>query len=78
LDDKIERQSPTIVRPTFKQRDLEAERQQNLKDAARIADLIAELRAELDRTNEGVTSAAAATQAAEIEKLIKAIRRRLR
>ena len=70
--------SDMVQWPVVRPRDVKAEREQNLKDTARMAELLADLRSELGRTDERVVSMSAAKKAAEIEKLIKRVRNRLR
>jgi dynactin complex subunit len=67
-----------IQRPIFKKRDLQAEHRQNLKDTALLAQLVDELKRELEKANPNVLSAAAAKKATEIEKVLKRIRSNLR
>lgn len=67
-----------IQRPVFKKRDLQAEHRQNLRDTALLAQLVDELKRELEKANPNVLSAAAAKKANEIEKVLKRIRSNLR
>ena len=57
---------------------LKAEHEQNLKDAARLADLAQELREDLEKNDRYVLSIATLKKTDEIEKLVKKIRSRLR
>jgi hypothetical protein len=63
--------------PVLRPRDAKAEREQNLKDMARMTQLLTDLRTELTQ-NEHVISVATVKKAEEIEKLIKRVRSRLR
>lgn len=57
---------------------LKAEHQQNLKDAAALADLAEQLKADLERNDRYILSMATLKKTDEIEKLVKKIRARLR
>jgi hypothetical protein len=57
---------------------LKAEHEQNLKDAARLADLADELKQELEKNDRYVLSVSTLKKTDEIEKLAKKIRSRLR
>jgi hypothetical protein len=57
---------------------LKAEREQNLKDAARLADLADELKQALEKEDRFVFSIATVKKAEDIEKLAKKIRSRIR
>jgi hypothetical protein len=57
---------------------LKAEHQQNLKDAAELADLAEQLKADLEKNDRYILSMATLKKADEIEKLVKKIRARLR
>lgn len=57
---------------------LKAEHQQNLKDAARLADLAEQLKADLEKNDRYVLSISTLKKTDEIEKLVKNIRARLR
>ena len=57
---------------------LKAEHEQNIKDAARLADLAQQLQLELEKNDRFVLSLATLKKADEIEKLAKKIRSRLR
>ena len=57
---------------------LKAEHQENLKDAAKLADLAQELKESLERDDRYVLSLATLKKTDEIEKLVKKIRTRLR
>jgi len=57
---------------------LKAEHEQNLKDAARLADLAEQLKQELERNDRYVLSVSSLRKTDEIEKLVKKIRSRLR
>jgi hypothetical protein len=57
---------------------LKAEHEQNLKDAARLAELSQELREDLEKNDRYVLSIATLKKTDEIEKLVKKIRSRLR
>jgi hypothetical protein len=63
--------------PVVRPRDAKAEREQNLKDMARMTQLLTDLRNEMSQ-NEHVISVSAVKKAEEIEKLIKRVRSRLR
>jgi len=56
---------------------LKAEHEQNLKDAARLADLAQELKEELEKNDRYVVSMTSLKKMDEIEKLVKRIRSRL-
>jgi len=79
-------QAPSVERPDVRlpnsksQRDeiLKAERDQNIKDAARLADLADELKQALEKEDRFVFSLATAKKAEDIEKLAKKIRSRIR
>lgn len=72
------RSSEMVRWPVVRPRDVKAEREQNLKDTERMAQLLADLRAEWGRTDARVVSVTTAKKAEEIEKLIKRVRSRLR
>ena len=57
---------------------LKAEHQQNLKDAAELADLAEQLKSELEKNDRYILSMAALKKTDAIEKLAKRIRTRLR
>ncbi len=57
---------------------LKAEHQENLKDAARLADLAQDLKESLERDDRYVLSLSTLKKTEEIEKLVKKIRSRLR
>ncbi len=57
---------------------LKAEHEQNLKDAAQLADLAEQLRADLEKNDRFVLSLSTLKKTDEIEKLVKKIRSRLR
>ncbi len=57
---------------------LKAEHQQNLKDAAELADLAEQLKADLEKNDRYILSMATLKKMDEIEKLVKKIRSRLR
>jgi hypothetical protein len=57
---------------------LKAEREQNLKDAARLAGLAEQLRQDLEKNDRFVLSISTLKKTDEIEKLAKKIRSRLR
>jgi hypothetical protein len=57
---------------------LKAEHQQNLKDAAALADLAEQLKADLERDDRYILSMATLKKTDEIERLVKKIRARLR
>src|SRR5450432_362708 len=57
---------------------LKAEHQQNLKDAAELADLAEQLKADLEKNDRYILSMATLKKKDEIEKLVKRIRSRLR
>ncbi len=57
---------------------LKADREQNLKDAAQLADLAEQLKAELEKNDRYVLSISSLKKTDEIEKLVKRIRSRLR
>src|SRR5438270_10827806 len=57
---------------------LKAEHQQNLKDAAELADLAEQLKADLEKNDRYILSMATLKKTDEIEKLVKKIRSRLR
>src|ERR1700686_1530241 len=72
---------PDVRLPNGKsQRDeiLRAEREQNIKDAARLADLVDELKQALEKEDRFVFSIATVKKAEDIEKLAKKIRSRMR
>lgn len=72
---------PDVRLPNGKsQRDeiLKAERDQNIKDAARLADLADELKQALEKEDRFVFSIATAKKAEDIERLAKKIRSRMR
>ena len=73
--------SPEVRLPNGKlQRDeiLKAEHQENLKDAARLADLAQDLKESLEKDDRYVLSLSTLKKTEEIEKLVKKIRSRLR
>jgi len=57
---------------------LKAEHQENLKDAAKLADLAQDLKESLERDDRYVLSLSTLKKTDEIEKLVKKIRSRLR
>jgi hypothetical protein len=57
---------------------LKAEHQQNLKDAAEMADLVDQLKIDLEKNDRFVVSMATIKKTDDIEKLAKRIRSRLR
>jgi hypothetical protein len=57
---------------------LKAEHEQNLKDAARLADLAEQLKQDLEKNDRYVLSLSTLKKTDEIEKLVKKIRSRLR
>jgi hypothetical protein len=57
---------------------LKAEHQQNLKDAAELADLAEQLKIELEKNDRYILSMASLKKTDDIEKLAKRIRTRLR
>jgi hypothetical protein len=57
---------------------LKAEREQNLKDAAQLADLAEQLKQELEKNDRFVLSISTLKKTDEIEKLVRKIRSRLR
>jgi hypothetical protein len=57
---------------------LKAEHEQNLKDAAQLADLAEQLKQELEKNDRYVLSISSLKKTDEIEKLVKRIRSRLR
>ena len=57
---------------------LKAEHEQNLKDAAQLADLAEQLKQELEKNDRYVLSVSSLKKTDEIEKLVKKIRSRLR
>lgn len=57
---------------------LKAEHEQNLKDAAQLADLAEQLKQELEKNDRYVLSISSLKEIDEIEKLVKKIRSRLR
>jgi hypothetical protein len=57
---------------------LKAEHEQNLKDAAQLADLAEQLKQELEKNDRYVLSISTLKKTDEIEKLVKKIRSRLR
>jgi hypothetical protein len=57
---------------------LKAEHEQNLKDAAQLADLAEQLKEDLEKNDRHVLSVATLKKTDEIEKLAKKIRSRLR
>jgi len=57
---------------------LKAEHQQNLKDAADLAALVEQLRADLEKNDRYVLSMSTLKKTDDIEKLVKRIRARLR
>lgn len=77
-DRRLEPGRDEIVRPVFRKPDPVADRAQNLKDTARIAELAAALQQEFRNSSPFVNSAPAAREAAEIESLIRKIRSRIK
>jgi hypothetical protein len=63
---------------TQKEEILKAEHQQNLKDAAELADLAEQLKMELEKNDRYILSMATLKKTDDIEKLAKRIRARLR
>jgi hypothetical protein len=57
---------------------LKAEREQNIKDAARLADLAEQVKQELEKNDRYVLSISTLKKIDEIEKLVKKIHSRLR
>jgi hypothetical protein len=57
---------------------LKSEYEQNLKDAAQLADLAEQLKQDLEKTDRNVLSISSLKKTDEIEKLVKKIRSRLR
>ena len=57
---------------------LKAEHEQNLKDAAQLADLAEQLKQELEKNDRYILSVSSLKKTDEIEKLVKKIRSRLR
>lgn len=57
---------------------LKAEHQQNLKDAAELADLAEQLKADLEKNDRYILSMSTLKKTDDIEKLAKRIRSRLR
>jgi hypothetical protein len=57
---------------------LKAEHEQNLKDAAHLADLAEQLKQELEKNDRYILSVSSLKKTDEIEKLVKKIRSRLR
>ncbi len=57
---------------------LKAEHEQNLKDAAQLADLAEQLKQELEKNDRYILSVSSLKKTDEIEKLVKRIRSRLR
>jgi len=57
---------------------LKAEHEQNLKDAAQLADLAEQLKQELEKNDRYVVSVSSLKKTDEIEKLVRKIRSRLR
>jgi hypothetical protein len=57
---------------------LKAEREQNLKDAAQLADLAEQLKQDLEKNDRYVFSISTLKKTDDIEKLVKKIRSRLR
>lgn len=57
---------------------LKAEREQNLKDAARLVELSGQLRQDLEKNQSFILPLATLKKADEIEKLVKQIRTRMR
>jgi hypothetical protein len=57
---------------------LKAEHQQNLKDAAALADLAEQLKADLEKNDRYILSMSTLKKTDDIEKLVKRIRTRLR
>jgi hypothetical protein len=77
----VQRDQENVQLPNGKlQRDeiLKAEHEQNIKDAARLADLAQQLQLELEKNDRFVLSLDTLKKADEIEKLAKKIRSRLR
>ncbi len=75
---RLEAGRDEIVRPVFRKPDPVADRAQNLKDATRISELAAALQQDFKNSSPYVSSADAARKAAEIEKLIRKIRARMK
>ncbi len=76
-----ERERADVTLPSGKsQRDeiLKADREQNIKDAARLADLADELKQSLEKEDRFVFSLSTVKKTEEIEKLAKKIRSRMR
>ena len=74
-------QEDDVILPNGKpQKDeiLKAEHQQNLKDAAELADLAEQLKIDLEKNDRYVLSMATLKKTDDIEKLVKKIRTRLR
>jgi len=57
---------------------LKSEHEQNLKDAAQLADLAEQLKQELEKNDRYILSVSSLKKTDEIEKLVKRIRSRLR
>ena len=57
---------------------LKAEHEQNLKDAAQLAELAGQLKADLEKNGRFILSLSTLKKTDEIEKLVKKIRSRLR
>ena len=78
---EADRQDEGLRLPNGKlQRDeiLKAEYEQNLKDAARLADMAEELKLELEKNDRFVLSMSTVKKTDDIEKLVRKIRSRLR
>jgi len=76
-----EQDAPEIRMPDGKSQKeaiLKAEHQQNLKDAAELADLAEQLKADLEKNDRYILSMSTLKKTDEIEKLAKRIRARLR
>ena len=72
---------PETVMPNGKSQKeeiLKAEHQQNLKDAAELADLAEQLKADLEKNDRYILSMSTLKKTDDIEKLVKKIRARLR
>jgi len=77
----VEQEEPETRMPNGKSQKeeiLKAEYQQNLKDAAELADLAEQLKADLEKNDRYILSVSTLKKTDEIEKLVKRIRTRLR
>jgi len=77
----VEEEEPDTRMPNGKSQKeeiLKAEYQQNLKDAAELADLAEQLKADLEKNDRYILSMSTLKKTDEIEKLVKRIRTRLR